>query len=168
VDELVEMTLLAAEEVQAFGLVPKVAFVSRSNFGTLDTPSSLKMRQAVEILRHRAPALEVDGEMNADAALSEEIRQGALPNSRLKGQANLLIMPNVEAAHIAFNMLRLLGGGVTVGPILVGVALPVHVVTHAISVRGLVNMSAMSVVQAQLLAEERAARKREFRMNRNG
>jgi malate dehydrogenase (oxaloacetate-decarboxylating)(NADP+) len=97
--------------------------------------------------------LEVDGEMNADAALSEEVRNGVFPASRLRGQANLLVMPNVEAAHIAGNLLKLLGGGVAVGPILLGAALPVHVVTHAISVRGLVNMSAMSVVQAQIQAE---------------
>ncbi|MEE4380143.1 MAG: NADP-dependent malic enzyme [Candidatus Competibacteraceae bacterium] len=156
VEELVEMTLLAADEVSAFGLTPKVALLSRSNFGTYDTASSLKMREAATILRNRAPNLEVDGEMNADVALSEELRNVALPNARLKGQANLLIMPTVDAAHIAFNMLRILGNGVSVGPILIGAAQPVHVVTHSISVRGLVNMSAMSVVQAQLLAEERA------------
>jgi malate dehydrogenase (oxaloacetate-decarboxylating)(NADP+) len=152
-EELVEMTLLAAEEVQAFGFKPKVALLSRSNFGTYDTPSALKIREALQILIQSAPDLEVDGEMNADAALSEEVRNGVFPASRLRGQANLLVMPNVEAAHIAGNLLKLLGGGVAVGPILLGAALPVHVVTHAISVRGLVNMSAMSVVQAQIQAE---------------
>jgi malate dehydrogenase (oxaloacetate-decarboxylating)(NADP+) len=155
VGDLVEMTLLAAEEVRAFGLKPKVALLSRSNFGTYDMPSALKMRETLAILRQRAPDLEVEGEMNADAALSEDIRNATFPASVLKGQANLLVMPNVEAAHIAFNLLRMLGNAVAVGPILLGAALPVHVVTNAITVRGLVNMSAMSVVQAQLLAEER-------------
>ena len=153
-EEIVEMTLLAAAEVQAFGLKPKVALLSRSNFGTYDTPSSLKIREALQMLRERAPDLEVDGEMNADAALSEDIRNAAFPASRLKGQANLLMMPNVDAAHIAFNLLRILSGGVAVGPILLGAALPVHVVTHAITVRGLLNMSAVAVVQAELQAEE--------------
>jgi len=155
--DIVEMTLMAAEEVRAFGLKPKIALLARSNFGTFDTESALRMRQASAILRERDPALEVDGEMSADSALLEEIRDSAYPASRLKGQANLLIMPNIEAAHISFNLLKALGGGVAVGPILVGAALPVHVVTYAISVRGLVNMSAMSVVQAQILAEERSA-----------
>jgi malate dehydrogenase (oxaloacetate-decarboxylating)(NADP+) len=154
VEEIVEMTLLAAEEVQAFGLKPKVALLSRSNFGTYDTPSSLKMREAIQILHRRVPHLEVDGEMNADAAVSKEIRDTAFPGSRLTDQANLLIMPNVDAAHIAFNLLTMLSSGVAVGPILVGAALPVHVVNHSITVRGLLNMSAMAVVQAQILAEE--------------
>jgi malate dehydrogenase (oxaloacetate-decarboxylating)(NADP+) len=154
VEEIVEMTLLAAEEVQAFGLKPKVALLSRSNFGTYDTPSSLKMREAIQILQRRVPHLEVEGEMNADAALSEEIRNTVYPDSRLKGQANLLIMPNADAAHISLNLLKMLGGGVAVGPILVGAALPVHVVNHSITVRGLLNMSAMAVVQAHILAEE--------------
>ncbi len=156
VDELVEMTLLAVEEVQAFGLKPKVALLSRSNFGTYDTPSAVKMREAARILHERFPNLEVEGEINADAALSEEIRSSAFPASRLKGQANLLIMPNVDAAHIAYNLLRMVGGGVAIGPILIGAALPVHVVTHAITVRGLLNMSAMAVVQAQLQMEAEA------------
>ena len=155
-EEIVEITLLAAEEVQAFGLKPRVALLSRSNFGTYDTPSAVKMRTAAQILRERCPDLEVDGEMNADAAIAPEIRYGAFPASRLRGQANLLVMPNVDAAHIAFNLLRMLGGGVAVGPILVGAARPVHVVTHAITVRGLLNMSAMAVVQAQIQAEENA------------
>ncbi len=149
-EEIVEMTVLAAEEVRRFGLSPKVALVSHSNFGTHDTPSACKMRAALAILRARAPDLDVDGEMHPEAALSDEIRRRALPGSRLHGQANLLIMPNVDAARIAFGLLRGLGGGVSVGPILIGAARPAHVMTHAVTVRGLLNMSAMSVVQAQI------------------
>lgn len=152
VDEIVEMTLLAAEEVKAFGLTPKVALLSRSNFGTHDSPSSQKMRDAIRILQQQTLDIEVEGEMHADMALSEEIRQATFPDSCLTGQANLLIMPNVDAAHIAFNMVRMLGEGVAVGPILLGAAWPAHVVTQSISVRGLVNMSAITVAQAQMRA----------------
>jgi malate dehydrogenase (oxaloacetate-decarboxylating)(NADP+) len=148
------MTVLAAEEVRRFGIVPKVALLSRSNFGTSDTPSAAKMREAVRILDREAPELEVDGEMHADAALSESIRQDVLPNSRLSGQANLLVMPNVDAANIAYNLLKMLGGGVTLGPILVGAAQSVHVVTQAATVRGLVNMSALAVASAQVRKSE--------------
>jgi malate dehydrogenase (oxaloacetate-decarboxylating)(NADP+) len=155
VEEIVEMTLLAAEEVQAFGLKPKVALLSRSNFGTHPLlPSSRKMREALQILQKRAPTLEVEGEMHADMALSEEIRNATFPDSRLKGQANLLIMPNVDAAHITLNMARIVGSGVSIGPILIGAALPVHVVNQSITTRGLVNMSAITVVQAQLQQEQ--------------
>jgi malate dehydrogenase (oxaloacetate-decarboxylating)(NADP+) len=154
VEEVVEMTLLAAQEVKAFGFTPKVALLSRSNFGTHDSPSSQKMREAIAVLHQRAPDLEVDGEMHADMALSEDIRQTTFADSRLTGQANLLIMPNVDAAHIAFNLVRMLGEGVSVGPILLGAARPVHVVTQSISVRGLVNMSAMTVAQAQMAEQK--------------
>jgi malate dehydrogenase (oxaloacetate-decarboxylating)(NADP+) len=150
VEDIVEMTLLAAAEVRAFGLVPKVALLSRSNFGTHDSPSSQKMREAIAILQERAPELEVEGEMHADMALSEEMRRAAFPDSRLTGQANLLIMPNVDAGHIAFNMVKILGEGVSVGPILVGINHPLHVVNQSTTVRGLVNMSAVTVVQAQM------------------
>ncbi|HXH04410.1 MAG TPA: NADP-dependent malic enzyme [Candidatus Competibacteraceae bacterium] len=153
VEELVEMTLLAAEQVSSFGVRPKVALVSRSNFGTHDTPTALKMREAVRLLHARAPELEVDGEMHADAALDENIRKAVLPESKLTGQANLFIMPNVEAAHIAYNMLKVLGGGVSVGPILIGAAYPAHVLTQSVTVRGLVNMSALTVTQAQAFAD---------------
>ncbi|MFQ5755993.1 MAG: NADP-dependent malic enzyme [Acidiferrobacterales bacterium] len=149
-EEIAEMTVLAAEEVSRFGLTPKVALVSHSDFGTHDTPSACKMRVALAILRARVPDLEVDGEMHPEAALSDEIRRRALPGSCLHGQANLLIMPNVDAARIAYGLLRGLGGGVSVGPILIGAARPAHVMTHAVTVRGLLNMSAMSVVQAQI------------------
>ena len=148
-EEIVEMTLLAAAEVRAFGIEPKVALLSRSNFGTHDSTAATKMRHALHLLHQRAPGLEAEGEMHADAALSEEIRNFAFPNSRLEGQANLLIMPNIEAANIAFNLLKMLGGGVTLGPMLLGAKHAVHVVTQAISVRGLVNMSALTIAQTE-------------------
>jgi len=149
-EEIAEMTVLAAEEVRCFGIHPKVALLSRSNFGTSNTPSALKMREAVSILASTAPELEVDGEMHADAALSETIRNAVLPSSRLKGQANLLVMPNVDAANIAYNLLKMLGGGAPIGPILVGAAHSVHVLTQSVTVRGLVNMSALAVVRAHV------------------
>jgi malate dehydrogenase (oxaloacetate-decarboxylating)(NADP+) len=152
-EEIAEMALLAAAEVRAFGLEPKVALLSRSNFGSHDTAGAIRMREALRILRELAPDLQVDGEMHADAALSETIRNYTLPDSCLKGQANLLVMPNVEAANIAFNLLKMLGGGVTLGPILLGTAKPVHIVTQAISVRGLVNMTAFTVAQAAAEAD---------------
>jgi malate dehydrogenase (oxaloacetate-decarboxylating)(NADP+) len=153
-EEIAELTVLAADEVRCFGIAPKVALLSRSNFGTRNTPSATKMRDALEILRTAAPDLEVDGEMHADAALSESIREAILPNSRLSGQANLLVMPNVDAANIAYNLLKMLGGGVTIGPILVGAAHSVHVLTQSASVRGLVNMSALAVARAGVTAKD--------------
>ncbi len=156
---IAEMTLLAAEEIRRFGITPKAALLSHSTFGSFDTESSHKMRAAVEILHKRAPELEVDGEMDAEAALSEEIRKATFPASKLKGQANLLIAPNIESAHIAYGLLRMLGGGVSVGPMLLGAARPAHVVTQSITVRGLVNMSALTVVQAQVESDEVAANK---------
>jgi malate dehydrogenase (oxaloacetate-decarboxylating)(NADP+) len=128
--------------------------MSRSNFGSHDTSGALRIRAALRILHQRAPDLEADGEMHADAALSESIRNYSLPGSTLKGQANLLVMPNVEAANIAFNLLKMLGGGVTLGPILLGASKPAHVVTQAITVRGLVNMTALTVAQADAHAEK--------------
>ncbi len=153
-EEVASMTLLAADEVRRFGLEPKVALLSHSSFGSYDTPSALKMSRAREILEQAAPDLEVDGEMHADAALSETIRRGAFPDSRLKGKANLLVMPNVDAANIAYNLLKMLGGGVHVGPILMGANSPVHVVTPSITVRGLINMSAVTSVDIQRSEKE--------------
>jgi len=158
-EEIAEMTLLAAEEIRRFGITPKAALLSHSTFGSFDTESSHKMRAAVEILHQRAPELEVDGEMHAEAALSEEIRQATFPASKLKGSANLLIAPNIESAHIAHGLLKMLAGGVSVGPMLLGAAKPAHVVTQSITVRGLVNMSALTVVQAQVESDEVAATK---------
>ena len=148
VEQVVEMTLLAAEEVRRFGLVPKVALLSHSSFGTANTPTAQKMRQALAILNERAPELEVEGEMHGDAALSATIRQQVFPDSRLKGEANLLIMPNLDAANIAFNLIKeAAGDGVTVGPILLGAAQPVHIVTPTATARRLLNMTALLSVE---------------------
>ena len=152
-EELVEMTTMAAEQVAAFGMKPKIALVSRSNFGTLDTEPAQRMREAVKRLHAERPDLEVDGEMHADAAISQEIRDAAYPDSRLQGAANLFIMPSVDAGHIAYSLLKLLGGGVSVGPILIGADKPAHVVTQSITVRGLVNMSALTVAQTSAMSE---------------
>ena len=149
VDDIVAMTLLAAEAVQRFGIKPRIALVSHSNFGTRDNSSSEKMRAAAKILQERAPQLVVEGEMHADAAISEAIRASAFPNSRLRGRANTLILPNIDAANISYNLLKMLGDGVTVGPMLVGAARPAHILTNASTVHGIVNMSALAVVEAQ-------------------
>ncbi|WP_404380627.1 NADP-dependent malic enzyme [Caenispirillum salinarum] len=149
-DQLSEITLLAAEEVRRFGIEPKAALLSHSNFGSHDDASAAKMRRAVEAVWHRAPDLEVEGEMHSDAALSAIIRERIFPGSRLSGEANLLVMPNQDAANIAFNMLKVLGDGLNIGPILLGVAQPAHIVTPSVTVRGLVNMTALTVVDAQL------------------
>jgi malate dehydrogenase (oxaloacetate-decarboxylating)(NADP+) len=156
-EEIAEMTLLSAMEVRRFGVEPKVALLSHSNFGSHDTASAAKMRKALRILRSRSPRLEVDGEMHADTALAEDIRERVLPNTRLSGRANLLVMPNLDAAHITYAALKVLGGGVSIGPILIGVAKPAHVVTNSITVRGLVNMTAMAVVGASVRAKEQVA-----------
>jgi malate dehydrogenase (oxaloacetate-decarboxylating)(NADP+) len=148
-EQIAEMTIIAAEEVQRFGIVPKVALLSHSNFGTSRHPSAQKMSKAREILEHKAPQLEVEGEMHGDAALDESIRMRIFPNSRLKGEANLLIMPTLDAANIAFNLLKISAGdGITVGPILLGAAKPVHILTPTATVRRLVNMAALVSVDA--------------------
>jgi malate dehydrogenase (oxaloacetate-decarboxylating)(NADP+) len=148
-EQLAEITLLAAEEVQRFGLTPKIALLSHSNFGSARTPSALKMSRTRELLAQLAPHLEVEGEMHGDAALSEEIRLHVFPNSRWKGEANLLIMPTLDAANISFNLLKVIAGeGITVGPILLGAAKACHIVTPTATVRRLVNLTALSVVDA--------------------
>ncbi|MGE4278261.1 MAG: NADP-dependent malic enzyme [Magnetospirillum sp.] len=154
-EQIVENTLLAAEEVRRFGIEPKVGFLSHSNFGARDTLSAQKMRAAIALLHERAPYLEADGEMHADAALEEEIRARIFPNSHLKGQANLLIMPNLDAANISFNLLKVLGEGLSVGPILMGAALPAHILTPSATVRNIVNMTALAAVDAQMAAHQR-------------
>ena len=147
--QIAELTQLAAEEVKRFGLIPKVALLSHSSFGTEDTPTAIKMRGAMAIIRECAPHLEVDGEMHGDAALSEEIRHQVFPNSQLKGQANLLIMPTLDAANIAFNLLKTAAGdGLTVGPLLLGAARPVHILTPTATVRRIVNVAALLSVEA--------------------
>jgi len=148
-EQLADMTLLAAAEIRNFGMVPKVALLSHSTFGTEDTPTAVKMRQTLALLNQRAPRLEVDGEMHGDAALDEQIRLAAFPNSRLKGQANLLIMPTLDAANISFNLLKVAAGdNLTVGPVLLGAARPVNILTPTATVRRIVNMTALTVVNA--------------------
>jgi malate dehydrogenase (oxaloacetate-decarboxylating)(NADP+) len=149
-EQVAEMTMRAAHAVRYFGVEPKVALLSHSNFGGSDTPGARKMRQAMALLLKRAPELEVEGEMHGDAAISEEIRSRIFPNSRLKGSANLLIMPNLDAANIAFNLLKVLGDGLAIGPILLGVRKPAHIVTASATVRGLVNVTAIAVYDAQV------------------
>jgi malate dehydrogenase (oxaloacetate-decarboxylating)(NADP+) len=148
-EQIAEMTLLAAEEMRQFGVAPKVALLSHSSFGTSDAPCARKMRDALALITQRAPGLEIEGEMHGDAALNEELRRTAFPNSRLKGEANLLIMPTLDAANIAFNLLKTAAGdGITIGPILLGAARPVHIVTASATVRRLVNMTALVVMDA--------------------
>jgi malate dehydrogenase (oxaloacetate-decarboxylating)(NADP+) len=143
------MTLLAAEELKRFGLTAKIALLSASNFGSVDIPSAAKMRKALALITERAPELEIEGEMHGDAALSEEIRLKVFPRSQLRGEANLLVMPTLDAANIAFNLLKTAaGGGVTIGPILLGAARPVHILTPSASVRRIVNMTALTVADA--------------------
>jgi malate dehydrogenase (oxaloacetate-decarboxylating)(NADP+) len=157
-EQLAEMTMRAADALRYFGFAPKVALLSHSNFGSADAPSARKMRQVFALLRERAPTLEVDGEMHADAALSEEIRQRIFPNALLKGSANLLVMPNLDAANIAFNALTVLADGQPVGPVLLGLNAPAHIVTPSVTVRGLVNMTAVAVSHAQVAAPASAQR----------
>ena len=147
-EQVAEMTLLAAQEVRRFGIVPKVALLSHSNFGGFDDVSARKMRRACELLRGMAPELEVEGEMHGDAAMSEKLRRQAFPDSRLKGEANLLIMPNLDAANIAFNLLKMVAGegaDMNIGPVLLGAAKSIHILTPTTTVRRIVNMSALAV-----------------------
>lgn len=149
-EQLTEITLLAAETVRRFGIEPRVALLSHSNYGSSDAPAAVKMRETLQRVRERAPDLMIDGEMHGDAALTESIRQERMPDSPLKGAANILIMPNMEAARISYNLLRVSSSeGVTVGPVLMGIAKPVHVLTPIASVRRIVNMVALAVVEAQ-------------------
>ena len=150
-EQIAEIAVLCADEIRRFGLTPKIALLSHSSFGTSDYPSARKMREALALLHHRAPELEADGEMHGDAALSETVRCAAFPNSRLEGDANLLIMPTLDAANISFNLLKVAsGGGVTMGPILLGCAKPVHILTPSATVRRIVNMTALTVVDCAI------------------
>jgi malate dehydrogenase (oxaloacetate-decarboxylating)(NADP+) len=146
-EDVAEITLLAADEIRRFGITPKVALLSHSSFGSSSHPQAKKMQAALALVTAANPDLEVEGEMHGDAALDEEVRMRAFPGSRLKGEANLLIMPTADAANIAFNLLKVAaGGGVTMGPILLGVAKPVHILTPSATVRRIVNMTALTVV----------------------
>ena len=148
-EQIAEITVLAAEEMVRFGLRPKAALLSHSNFGSSSHPSALKMRAALAVLRARAPWLEVDGEMHGDTALDSRYRQGLMPDGQLTGEANLLVLPNIDAANISYNLLKTAaGGGIAIGPVLLGAALPVHILTASVTVRRIVNMTALTVADA--------------------
>jgi len=154
-EDIAQLTQWAARKVKDFGIEPKVALIATSNFGARNTVASRKMRKALRLLMKESPELEVEGEMQADVALDEQLRTRIFPNSRLRGAANLLVMPNLEAANIAFNLVRTLGNGLPVGPILLGVAKPAHVTTPSVTARGLVNLAALAVIDAQVESDAR-------------
>jgi malate dehydrogenase (oxaloacetate-decarboxylating)(NADP+) len=148
-EELAEITIMAAEELERFGINPRVALLSHSNFGTSNSESAQKMRVALALVQQKAPGLEVDGEMHGDAALDSKLRAKIMPQSTLKGDANLVVMPNIESANIAYNLLKTAAGnGIAVGPVLLGCARPVHILTPSATVRRIVNMTALCVVDA--------------------
>ena len=151
-EQIAANTLLAAEEIGRFGIKPKAALLSHSNFGSRDSPSALKMRQAAALLREQAPQLEADGEMHGDAALSETLRARVYPQALLKGEANLLVFPNLDAANIAMTTAKTLTDALHVGPILLGAARPAHILTPSVTSRGIVNMTAIAVVEADQMA----------------
>jgi malate dehydrogenase (oxaloacetate-decarboxylating)(NADP+) len=148
------MASLAAIHVQRFNFKPRVAFVSHSDFGSYDSESSRKMRRATQLLKEKHPEIEADGEMQGDTALSQSVRDLVLPGSKLEGEANILIMPNLDAANIAYQMIKSLGDALPVGPILIGPARPAHILTPSVTARGVLNMTAVAAVEAQ----ERAGR----------
>jgi malate dehydrogenase (oxaloacetate-decarboxylating)(NADP+) len=148
-EELAEITIMAAEELERFGITPRAALLSHSNFGTSNSESAQKMRAALALVQQKAPGLEVDGEMHGDAALDSKLRAKIMPQSTLKGDANLVVMPNIDAANIAYNLLKTAAGnGIAVGPVLLGCARPVHILTPSATVRRIVNMTALCVVDA--------------------
>ncbi|MFP6695546.1 MAG: phosphate acyltransferase, partial [Alphaproteobacteria bacterium] len=148
--EIANMTMLAADQVRRFGNTPKAALLSHSNFGSLRSASAAKMRQALELIAAEAPDLAVDGEMHGDAALNEAVRKRLYPNSRFDGVANLLIMPTLDAANITYNVVKTITGATSIGPILLGAAKPAHILTTSVTSRGIVNISALAVVDAQV------------------
>jgi malate dehydrogenase (oxaloacetate-decarboxylating)(NADP+) len=148
-EQLAEIPIMAAEEVRRFGIEPKIALLSHSNFGTSNAPSAQKMRDVLEILKEHAPNLQVDGEMHGDVALDAKLRREVLPESTLEGDANLLVLPNIDAANIAYSLLKTAAGNnITIGPMLLGAAKPVHVLTASATVRAIVNMTALVVADA--------------------
>ena len=148
---LAEITIMAAEEVRRFGIKPKVALLSHSNFGSSTQPSAVKMSQTLALLRSKAPWLEVDGEMHGDVALDGDARRALMPRSTLEGDANLLVMPNIDAANISYNLLKqAAGGGIAIGPVLLGANRPVHILTPSATVRRIVNMTALTVADANV------------------
>ena len=148
-EQLAELTLMAAHEMRKLGIAPKVALLSHSNFGSSTAPSAVKMRAVLALIQKADPALEVDGEMHGDSALDETIRAGAVTSSPLKGDANLLVLPNIDAANISYNLLKTAAGnGIAIGPLLLGVAKPIHILTPAATVRRIVNLTTLAVVEA--------------------
>ena len=143
------MAVACASHVSRFGLTPKIALLCHSDFGQSDSRSALKMRTALGLIQARRPELQVDGEMQADTALSELIRDRVMPVSHLKGEANVLVLPNLDAANIAFQFAKVLADALPVGPILIGPAQPAHILTPSVTARGIVNMTAAAVVEAQ-------------------
>ena len=158
VEQIVESTLQAAYRMKLFGIEPKVALLSHSNFGSHDSKDALKMRQVREQLLKRNPRLNVDGEMQGDTAWDEALREKLLPNSTLKGRANLFVLPNLEAANIAYNLVRVFTDGVAIGPILMGISKPVHILTSSASSRRVLNMTAIAAVDAQIRKQMEAER----------
>src|SRR5690606_29228595 len=148
-EEIANITIMAAEEVKRLNLEPKVALLSHSNFGSSSSPSAIKQREALAIVRREAPWIEIDGEMHGDVALDPRAREKILPGSTLSGSANLLVCPTIEASNIAYNLLKTVAGSnVAIGPVLLGANAPVHVLTPSATVRRIVNMTAMAVVDA--------------------
>jgi malate dehydrogenase (oxaloacetate-decarboxylating)(NADP+) len=151
-EQIAESALQAAYRLKLFGIVPKVALISHSNFGSVDTPSARKMAQALLLIQDRNPKLEADGEMHVDAALNQDVRERIFPDSRLTGAANLLVLPNLDAANTAYNLTRVMTDGIGIGPVLMGLAKPAHVLTPSATVRRVVNMTAIAAVEAQIRA----------------
>lgn len=150
-EQLAEITIMAAVEIRRFGIHPKAALLSHSNFGSSDQPTALKMRQALMLIQKRAPWLDVDGEMHGDLALDGDTRKTLMPDCSFAGDANLLVMPNLDAANIAYNLLKTAAGGnIAIGPVLLGAAKPVHVLTPSATVRRIVNMTALTVADANI------------------
>jgi len=148
-EQLAEITVMAAEEMERFGIVPRAALLSHSNFGSANSESAQKMRAALALVQQKKPDLEIDGEMHGDTALDAKMRAKIMPNSPLKGDANLLVMPNIDAANIAYNLVKTAAGnGIAIGPVLLGCARPVHILTPSATVRRIVNMTALAVVEA--------------------
>ena len=148
-EQIANITVLAAKNIRRFGIEPKVALLSHSNFGSSNRPTAKKMRDAVALIRALDPDLEVDGEMHGDAALSSELREKLIKDSNLSGAANLLVMPSLDAASISYNLVRILADAVAVGPMLLGMNQPAHILAEGVTARGIVNMTAVAVVEAQ-------------------
>jgi malate dehydrogenase (oxaloacetate-decarboxylating)(NADP+) len=159
-EQLRDMTLMAAEEVRRFAITPKVALLSHSDFGSAERPETVKMRRATQLIKEAAPGLECEGEMTASAALDEEVRAMMFPNSELKGVANLLIMPNMDAANITFHMMKALSDGIAVGPLLLGTTRPAHVLIPSVTARGIVNATAYASAAAGIAQTEDSGRQK--------